>query len=161
MASAAGGNGNGTKWEGYSNYELVSKRVSKSVSDAIDSYATVQAATSEGSGVPPELAADARADIVSAAMRLLIEMQQEQANGVNEYDEILDRWTGSQDEDGGRLEELQSTQLHRSVPGWLFQFVLDIRKAAWSLGYLQAGRRSKQEPDDPVEADVEAMFEGL
>jgi hypothetical protein len=41
------------------------------------------------------------------------------------------------------------------------EFVEDIRRAGWELGYLQAGRTKKKEPQDPAERDTEAMFDKL
>ncbi len=154
--------GRGTKWEGYSNYQEVSSRMSRSVDAAIESYALLQSVHKEGAEAASnaDLIAEARADILGAAIPLFVEMQEEQARGVDDYDGILERWEGDRDREG-YVRRMHSAELRDGVPGWMFQFVLDIRKAGWSLGYLQAGRRSKQEPDDPVQAEVENMFEGL
>ena len=150
--------GNNTEWEGYANYQEVSKRISRSVFQAVDSYAWIQGAHQEGSNIKPEDAADARADILSAAIRLYVEMQQEKSDyGVEKYDNILDDWSG----EDGFIARFHQISLRQNCPGWIGTFVMQIRQAGWALGYLQAGRRSKQEPDDPVEAEVEAMFEGL
>ncbi|MGZ0745736.1 hypothetical protein [Haloparvum sp. AD34] len=146
----------GTKWESYSNYEQVSRRVSKSVADALDAYALLHSAHQEQATIQTDLAADARSDILSAALRLVVEIRKDRES-VEEYDEILERWEG----DDGYIAKFQDATLHQQMPGWMFQFVLDIREAAWELGYLQAGRRTKQEPESEVERDTEKMFEGM
>lgn len=152
----------GTRWEGYSNYQKVSSRMSESVDSAVESYSLIQSAHKEGATVSEDLVANARSDILGAAIPLFVEMQQEQERGVDEYDEILGRWEGGENEEEiGYIRRLHETQLRDGMPGWLFQLVLDIRKAGWKLGYLQAGRRSKRDPDDPVEADSDNMFEGM
>lgn len=151
----------GTEWEGYSNYQAVSQNVSQSISAALDSYAWLQGAHREGAGVRPEPAANARADILSAALRLYVEMQQEQANGNDDYDDILDRWGSDEDDEPGYIGQFHELRLTEGLPGWMLQFVMDIRTAGWQLGYLQAGRRAKKQPDDPVEGETDSMFGGM
>jgi hypothetical protein len=148
-----------TRWDAFSDYQQVSKRVAKSVDDAVDSYAALQAAQSEGANLPAEEWAKHKANILAAATRLVIEMERERE--VNEqYEEILNRWKGTE-ETSGDLEKLQQTRVTNGVPGWLYQMIVDIRRAAWELGYLQSGREEKPEPDDEVEREVENMFSDL
>lgn len=144
-----------TRWEGYSNYELVSKRASKAIDDALDAYALLHGAHAEDAAVQPDFAAEARSKILSAAIRMLVEMREDR-DAVDTYEEILDRWEG----ENGYINRLLQSQLHQEVPGWLFQFVIDIRQAGWSLGYLQAGRHSRVD-EDPVEGDVNQVLGGL
>lgn len=69
-------------------------------------------------------------------------------------------WTDEPDE--GYLRELRDIQLQNECPDWLEQFVLDIKTAGFELGYLQAGRTvSINEDADPIEEDVNSMFNGL
>lgn len=150
-----------TEWEGFSHYETVSRNISKSISDAMDAYAWLQGAHKEGASVRPDLAADARADILSAAMRLHVEMRQERAQGNSTYDEILERWDGDEGGGNGYIARFHGVRVTEEVPSWMLQFVSDIRTAGWLLGYLQAGRRSKKQAGGPVESETEAMFEGL
>ena len=158
---ADAGSGTGTRWEGFSNYEKVSQRISESVDNAIDSYALLQSRHAEGAAVRPDLASEARSHILASAMRLSVEMESDR-DEVDVYDEILTRWReGGEDTEDGMLAAFQEAKLQEGVPGWLYNFVEDIRRAAWELGYLQAGRQSRAEPDDPVEAESEAMFNDL
>lgn len=143
----------GTRWEGYANYQSVSFRVAESVDQAIDAYSQIESAHTEGARINPEFAAEARSQILSAAVRLYPELEQDRES-VDLYDQILGRWEGQD----GYLEKFSETSLRRSFPGWLVHFVIDIRSAAWELGYLQAGRRAKSEPEDPVEGMSSAMF---
>lgn len=143
-----------TRWEGYSDYRQVSGRLASTIDDAIEAYAVIDASHSEDAQIPRDLARDARASILSAAMMLQMEMKRERDDEEKPYDDILSRWEGEE----GYLRQLDDVQLRRMRPGWLHDFVLDIRRAGWELGYLQAGRTSSQEPEDPVEADAEAMF---
>ena len=152
--SKAENTGTGTRWEGYSDYQLVSKRVGKSVHNAIEAYARLDSLHAEGAQVPPETAAKARSHMFAAALKLVPELRRD-ADEVDLYEEILDRWEG---DDGYLRNQLHNTRLQTGSPGWLFQFVLDIRRAAWELGYLQAGRERKGEPDDPLEAETNDMF---
>ena len=154
----------GGQWEGYSDYRSVSQRLGRSIDEAIDAYAVVKRLHVEGARVRGQ-AADASSRILAAAMRLVPELK-EHREQKEIYDEILSRWLDGEETEGvgevpdeGYLTALENTQLHRECPDWLSQFVLDIRTAGWHLGYLQAGRQTEEEPEDPVEADVESMFE--
>lgn len=162
----------GTEWDGYSDYQAVSRSVAKSIDDAIDAYAWIQSLHRENVTVSSAPAADASADIKAAALRLYVEMQQEHDAGNDEYDEILARWGFDvNDDDGedehtigteaatdGLISALHEVELQSSMPGWMLDLVTDIRTAGWKLGYLQAGRRSEKRPEDPVEGDAREMF---
>lgn len=109
---------------------------------------------------------------ILATLRLLAELQ-EKREEKDIYDKFLIRWLADkgldeiEDESGaerpseGFVGALKDIQLHSECPDWLYQFVLDIRTAGYELGYLQAGRTVDKEPDNPVEAESEAMFEDL
>lgn len=164
MSKAESGDERGHKWEGYSDFQTVSRRNGRSIDDALDAYAHVQRIHQEGGKVRNREAAEAGARILSAALRLVPELQANREQK-EKYDEILSRWLDGQypDEfDGpseGFIDALNEVQLYADCPDWLFRFVLDLRTAGWHLGYLQAGREVEEDADDPVEADVEAMFE--
>jgi len=143
-----------TRWEGYSDYQAVSHRVGQSIESAVEAYAEISSAHTEGAPVTPDQAAEARAAILAAALKLVPEMENDR-EAVTMYDEILDRWNGEE----GFIARLNDMQLQQTAPGWLFQFIVDIRRAGWELGYLQAGRTAKSDPDDPVEAEASSMFE--
>lgn len=155
MSDAESG-GRNTRWEGFSNYQNVSDRVARSVHDAIEAYAVVDSRHAEGARIRPPMAAEARAKILAPALRLKVEMQKEREND-DEYDSILNDWEGEE----GYLSKLDETRLQRECPDWLTDFVEGIRTAGFRLGYLQAGRTVKEEPDDEVEAETERMFDKL
>lgn len=150
----------GTKWEGYSNYEAVSRDMSMAVSNAVDAFATLQGSEVEGAIRNPEAVARARADITAAALRLYVELAEESDND-EQYEEMLERWGGPLADTEGFLDEMREVSLYDGVPDWLFQFVVDIRTAGWELGYLKAGRRTRETPNDPVEGETEEMFSEL
>jgi hypothetical protein len=156
MATTEGGDAEfSTRFEGYADYEIVSLRVGRAIDQAVDSYARIDAAHTEGATVSPELAAEARGRILGAAMKLLPPLQADR-EAVDLYADILDRWKG----ENGFIARMDTVSLRRECPGWLFKFVLDIRRAGWEIGFLQAGR-TKKEYDDPTEGETEAMFKGL
>jgi len=146
-----------TYFEGYSDYESVSKDIGQAVRDAIDAYAYIDGRHSQGARVRATNAASAYRRILGAAIRLLPELERD-AETKEELGEIYDDWMG---ENEGSIEELQSLSFQNPPPDWLFDFVVQIREAAWELGYLQAGRSRKAEERDPVEEEPKKMFEEL
>lgn len=152
-----------TRWEGFSNYQNVSERMAQSIEGAIRAYTFLDSRHQEGAPITPKEAAEARSKILTPALRLMAEMEEERET-VDKYDEMLDRWTADDDDgddDPGYIRRINEVKLQNASPGWLFQFVLDIRSAGFELGYLQAGRTVKEEPTDPVEGETEAMFDNL
>lgn len=167
MASQNGdqASGRGGRWEGYSDYQTVSQRIGRSIGDAIEGYAIIKRLHVENARISGEDAAEASSRILAAAMRLVPEMKTHR-DDQDEYDKILNRWLDGESDDvdeqvpdEGYVAAFQTTSLRDDCPDWLNQFVLDLRAAGWHLGYLQAGRRTEEEPDDPVEADARAMFD--
>jgi len=148
-----------TRWEGFSNWQNVSDRMARSIEQAIRAYTFLDSRHQEDARVQPKEAAKARSQILSPALRLMPELREERET-VDVYDEILSRWQPDGEEDGF-IHKINEVRLQESSPGWLLQFVLDIRKAGFELGYLQAGRTVKEEPSDPVEGDTERMFDNL
>lgn len=152
-----------TRWEGYSDYRKISLRVAGSISDAVDAYARLDSAHQENAQVSPGLAAEARGRILGAAMKLIPELEDDR-DTVDVYDEILDRWEDGNDDEfddkeEGFISRLNNTQLRNGTPDWLWQMVLDIRRAGWKLGYLRAGRETETSSDDPVEDESDAMVQ--
>lgn len=141
------------RWSGYSSYDAVSESIAEAVVDAVMAYSTVDSMYAEHAPMTAELATRARSKLLSASMQLRDEMERDRDN-VDFYDDALSRWEG----EDGYLRRLSDLSLQDECPGWLFQFVLDIRKAAWELGYLRAGRNEPIETPNPDEAEVEAMF---
>ena len=148
-------------WQAYGDYQSVSQRVAQSIDDAIDAYAQIQSLHQEGARVKSEPAAEARSRILSAALKLIPELEHDK----QKHSEILERWqtdgsVASEDDDElGFVKRLNTVQLTRSCPDWLHQFVIDIRTAGWELGYLKAGRSVDEEPDDIEDRDTERLFE--
>lgn len=153
---------NNTRWDGFSDYKRVSDRVAQSCERAVRAYSFLDSRHQEDASVKPEDAAEVRSQILTPALRLLPEMQRD-AENVEMYEEMLERWQGSDDDDDddGYITKINECQLQKTCPGWLLNFVIDIRRAAFELGYLQAGRTVKQDPDDPVEAETDGMFDDL
>lgn len=143
-----------TYFEGYSDYQSVSKDIGQAVRDAIDAYAFLDGRHSQGARVRATNAARAHRCILGAAIRLLPELKRD-AETVEELGAIYADWTG---DDDGRIDQLRALSFQNPPPDWLFDFVVQIREAAWELGYLQAGRSRKAEQDDPVEQEANSMF---
>jgi hypothetical protein len=157
------------RWEGYSDYEVVSKRIGRKVSNAIEAYSVLQGAGAERAQLSDYEYTQARAKILDAAMSLKVEIEREAANELpnsdeNIYTPIVDRWTDGGDENApeGYINEFMAMSISNGgrVPGWVFTFVEDIRRAAWELGYLQAGRVNETKDGD-MDPDVKSMFEGV
>lgn len=153
------GTGSETYWEAYSDYQTVSKRVAHSVDEALDAYATLESHHLEGAQMSPGKAAQIRKRILSAALRLVVELEEEEESK-NIYSDILERWRGEDEEDDGFIKQLRGVQLKDTMPSFLLQMIIDIRRAAWHLGYIQAGRQSRKELPDRTEEDARSMFEG-
>jgi hypothetical protein len=141
------------RWEGYSDYQQVSGGIVRTIEAAVDAYAALDAAVTEQQRIDPGLAADARAAITAASMKLRYELEQDR-DVEPTYDDILTRWEG----EDGYLQKFDQARLAEGRPAWLYEFVSDIRKAGWELGYLQAGRKSRVETGDETEQQVESMF---
>lgn len=153
-------NGRSTQFEAYANYQSVSDRVARSIDKAVDAYSMIQADSTTHSGsIGPEEMAEAKHHIVGAATRLVVELEENRE--VNEtFDEILGRWKGSGDTPG-RLKQVQQWDPRQGVPGWMYQFIIDIRRAGWHLGYVRAGMEKEQTPDDPHEKSTQEMLSDL
>lgn len=145
-------------WEGYSDYEFVSRRMSIAIDEAVDAYSKIRAMHQEGARIRAEPAAKARSHIYAAALRVLVEMEGQDGE---QYDDILQRWQPDDDDEDGYLDKLDSVQLQTQCPDWLYQMIKDIRTAGWELGYLQAGRKNRERTDDSPEAEANEMFQGL
>lgn len=158
-ADGSEADGNGEYWEGYSHYKTVSKSVAETIDRAIDAYAYLDSLHNENAPIQPEVAANARSDILGAVLKLKPELERDR-DEKDDYENILDRWEDNTDNDEpGHITKLHQTQLHNEMPAWMFQLMMDIRTAGWELGYLKAGRTATGEPEDPVEADAQQMFE--
>lgn len=167
MAASSDGDtpSNDQQWDGYSDFRTVSSRIGNLIFDAIEAYARVRGLHKEGAQIQPAQTADARAHILAAAMALRAEMDHER--GRDAIDAILDRWEegeGSEDitvavPDRGFMREFRDTVLYNDDPEWLGQFVSDMWRAGWELGYLKAGRHEDSGARDLEPRDVPELLE--
>lgn len=135
-------NGMDRNFEAYTNFNEVESNKFQAISKAIDSYELLEADHHQSGGTNPNRAIEARASIRRAAKMLLVEID---VNKDNEpYDEIYERWTG----DGGFIDEFKDLDLELECPEWLDDFLDDIRRASWELGYYRAGRKKPADPED-------------
>jgi hypothetical protein len=150
----------GPDWDGYSDYAYVSYQISSAIDNAIDSFSTLQALHDERAKIKATQAANARQPILSAAMRLLPELEK-QADNNSDYEEMVDEWTENGVEDRGYIDALRDANLQSESPDWLYEFVLDLRRAGWELGYLQAGRYEDDDDDDDSHASAREMLQDI
>lgn len=150
-----------SEFEGYSDYRFVSVRMTKSIDSAIDAYASIRSLHQQGAKVKDERAAQAQQRILGAAMRVLVEIENQDESD-DRFDEIEERWTeGTDEHDDGLIKLLQETDLVATCPPWLFTLVKDIRTAGWKLGYLRAGRSESKPKNSTPETEARQMFEDL
>jgi len=140
-----------TEWDGYSIYNKVSAEIHDSVTDAIDAYATIASAHSEGEKVRPGEAAEAKSQILGAAMRFVVELDiHSGAADQLDFGEIHERWDGAGD-DTGYIQRLREAQLvsPSTDMDWIQEFVRDIHAVAFELGYIKAGREETVQDNTP------------
>jgi len=147
-----------TEWDAYSDYQHVSRRVAKSIGDAVDAISIIDSGDVAGEKLSSREETDLRADVLGAVIRLQTELENERETKAV-YDEILTRWQG---DDGyvNRFRALGITNLQTQP--WLQQFATDIHRAGWELGYLKAGREEKQSRGgDAYDGEVRDMIEEM
>lgn len=147
------GEGSGTRWEGYADYQVVSRQVASSIDRAIEAFARVEGAHIEDAPLDKTTAAEARGRIRAATIKLIPEMRADRKE-VDTFDEILSRWHG----EDGLLAAFRDARLRRECPAELHQLVIDIKTAGWELGYLKAGQTASNDEHDPVEKQSESIF---
>lgn len=151
------------EYEGYSDYKTVSNRIGATIDNAVDACAAISALHTEGARVRPQLAAELRRDIVSAALMLVPDLEGAQnGDGEGNHDDILERWGVGQDGEigeDGYLGQLRQTDLQRECPDWILQLAIDIRRAGWEVGYLRAGRMNRELDVEEDERQAREMFE--
>jgi hypothetical protein len=147
-----------TEWDAYSDYQHVSRRVSKRISDAIDALQTINGAKKASEKIKPPDETDLRRDVMWAVTRLRTELENERES--NEiYDEILSRWHGEE----GFIERFETMSVidQRREP-WLNEFAADINRAGWELGYLKAGSETKDNSGGAKDdSDIQELFEEM
>lgn len=171
MATENGDSSEGGEWDGYSDFHTVSARIGTNVFDAIDAYARIQRAHVEDERINQRTAGEAGARILSAAMSLMVEIESQHnpdatADERSEIDRIYARW---QKGDAGGLEDVEvpgegfikaftRVKLRDGVPDWVYQFVVDIRRAGWELGYLKAGQYEDTDDEEFTERDAMSII---
>lgn len=147
-----------TQWDAYSDYQLVSQRVAKSIEDANDAYAIIESGLKSGAKIDSYQETELRADILGAAMRLRVELENERDKRPV-YDDILSDWEG----EDGYIARFRRMDLQYDAQGeWLAEFILQIRRAGWELGYLKAGREEKHDdPGGSDDSDILELFEEM
>jgi len=150
------------EWDAYSDYQLVSKWVTKSIRQAVDAYAVLDQYNQTGTKANnPNQVVRFRADILAAATRLKIELESERDRGIDYATEILDKWEGEE----GYISKFRQTRIVGSAeptPDWLDDFASDIRRAGWRLGYLRAGREEEVEDEgDSADSEVRKVIEEM
>jgi len=148
--------GSTTHWDGYSDYQTVSQRITQSIHDAIEAAATIERAHQETARVDNEEAARAGSRIMAAAINVQTELQAYEDEN-DQYEELLAKFDGSD----GYVHRFRTTQLHKECPDWLYEFVVDIRRAGFELGYLQAGREETERETTGPTDEAREMFANL
>jgi len=147
----------GTYFEGYTDYRKISMGVARSIDQAVDAYNYLDSCHQEGAVIDVDLASQARGRIRAAAMKLIPEMRSDKDIKNKPYADILERWTEGDEEGDGFLKRLDQVRLTESSPGWLFDFVLDLRTTGWELGYLKAGKQRQNGSVSPERAINNAL----
>lgn len=147
-----------TQWDAYSDYQLVSKWVTKSIRDAIEAYALLDQSAHTGNKVGTKEETRLRADILAAAMRLRVELESERDRGEDYASEILEDWEG----DDGYINRFRRAPFNgTSDLDWFADFVSQIRRAGWELGYLKAGEeKDGKQSGDAYDGQIREMIEG-
>jgi hypothetical protein len=145
-----------TRYDAFADYQSVSQSVARSIDQAVEAWAHIHSLHAADQRVPGHEAAEAAARLLTAATKLQPELEQDR-DRVDTYDDILGAWEGEE----GYIEQLKATSFERGCPEWTHEFVLQIRRAGWHLGYLQAGRQESDEDEDWVEGPVDKMLNDL
>ena len=151
------------RYEGYSDYQSVSQQIASSVDRAVDGYAIAASAHEEqvGRNQWNWMATEAKANIRSAALKLIPEMEENKEVEEEDFESMLEDWTESGVEGEGYLSALSKENFRDTrteLPDWIQDFVLQIRTAAFQLGYLQAGRTVSDNNLEPAEEEAIEKF---
>lgn len=154
-----------TQWKGYSAYEEISSQLHEDVNRAIKAYSHVNSKDSQGVGITPRTAVNAKSAILGISKRIFFEVERN-ATAAEEYSEVYERWSGNEVDGGdviereepGYIRRLENADLTREVPPWLGQMTDDLIRVSWKLGYIRSGTEKPSDPDDD-ETQVEEMFE--
>lgn len=146
-----------SEWNAYSDYQTVSQWVAESINEATHSYVKLSSAIRSGYKISPEEETHLRADILLGAMAVRTELEHNRQQR-EIYDEILSRWEG----EDGFVTRFRELQLPKEYEPWIEQFIEDIRRAGWELGYLKAGREDEvTENGDGFDGELRDMIDQI
>lgn len=153
--------GPGTEYDGFANYESVSNRIEETIYASIEAYARLGQADPSQYKIGREEERHLRAEILTAALIMEIEIEEHASAGEEWAEDILGRWSG----EDGYIDRLRQAPSGEAARDWCRQFVTDIRRAGVRLGYLKAGREVEQEDEladaDPYDSDIYDMIKQM
>jgi hypothetical protein len=151
----------GGKWDGFSDYNDVSRRIVNAVDLAAECEATLRSRHREGAKISPELASELRSGIQSAINKVYPEIERE-AERDEIYRKYKRRLDGEEDAASGLIDAFHQANFQTQAPNEINDLVKVLRKAAWELGYYQAGRTEGKEDDSSdLDGEVRDMIEGM
>jgi len=145
-----------TEWDGFADYQSVAQRNARTIHDAVEAFATVERAHQERGKLTADVAAKAGSRILTAAINVQTELAAYEDQN-DDYEALLAKFQG----ETGYVERLRGTNLRSECPPWLYDFVVDIRRAGFELGYLKAGRESNERELKSAEDEAREMFADL
>ena len=147
-----------TEYDGFANYETVANRIEETIYASIEAYAYLGQAEPSQVKIGRQEERQLRAEILTAALIMEIEIEEHASAGEEWAEDILGRWSG----EGGYIDRLRQAPSGEAARDWCRQFVTDIRRAGVRLGYLKAGREVEQEDEaakaDPYDGEVYDMI---
>lgn len=147
-----------TEYDGFANYETVANRIEETIYASIEAYAYLGQAEPSQVKIGRQEERQLRAEILTAALIMEIEIEEHASAGEEWAEDILGRWSG----EGGFIDRLRQAPSGEAARDWCRQFVTDIRRAGVRLGYLKAGREVEQEDEaakaDPYDGEVYDMI---
>jgi hypothetical protein len=151
----------GGKWDGFSDYNDVSRRIVNAVDLAAECEATLQARHRERAKISPELASELRGGIQSAINKVYPEIERE-ADRDQIYKEYVEKLEGKEEAASGLINAFHQANFQTEAPEEINELVKVLRKAAWELGYYQAGRtEGKDDNSSDLDGEVRDMIEGM
>ena len=150
-----------TEYDGFANYETVANRIEETIYASIEAYAYLGQAEPSQVKIGRQEERQLRAEILTAALIMEIEIEEHASAGEEWAEDILGRWSG----ENGYIDRLRQAPSGEAARDWCRQFVTDIRRAGVRLGYLEAGREVEQKDEladaDPYDSDIREMIEQM
>jgi len=148
------GSGPVEEYEAYSDYDLVSRRVTAAVHSAVEAYSRAMQDQTSGVKVATFERVRRRAAILEAATILQAELDAITTTG--RVGKVARDWSGRD----GHVEKLRRTD-RLARPDWVGEFVGQIRFIARELGYLKTGKTVTVADETDEFAEVEAVLEEM